>query len=175
MRLLPTRATAVALGTVVAVALTGCAEGDAVQQQAVSGEDGIQATGRIDGKRVAITTGQPEVVYGDCDPGDGLDTDLCIVARTIDGVTFNLVIENPESMVEGEAQTVARHGCVEVACDDVTDALVIDLRVDGEQSRATAGTVTTTAAGERSSAQFNLRFASGDTLVGSFDVSTPNR
>lgn len=158
-----------------AVALTGCAEGDAVQQQAVTGQDGIQATGRVDGKRVALTTGSPTVVYGDCDPNDGLDVDLCVLGRTIDGVRINLVIENPDEMVVGEAVSVTRETCQGPDCDDVTGGLVVDLRVDGDEIRVESGTVTATAIGERSAAAFTLRFSGGDLLSGSFDVATPNR
>lgn len=154
-----------------ALLLGGCAEGDVVQPQAQTGEDGFQATGRLSGSRVAISSGDPNVTLGDCDPGDGLDEDLCILGRTIDGVRVNLVIENPGVMVAGEVVPVRADTCTEDACDGVTDHAVVDLRVDGEQVRATGGTLRTRTFGERVSADVDVRFRDGDHLVGSFDVA----
>lgn len=153
-----------------ALLLPGCAEGDAVQPQAQTGEDGVQATGRLDGSRVAVSSGEPEVVAGDCDPGDGLDDDLCMVVRTIDGVTLNLVIENPAVLDADGTVPVHDDPCLGPACDTVTGHAVVDVRVDGRQQRASAGTVTATEGDERVTGAFNLRFRDGDTLVGSFDL-----
>ena len=156
---------------VVAALLAGCAEGDVVQRQAETGEEGLQATGRLDGSRVAISSGDPNVTLGDCDPGDGLDEDLCVLGRTIDGLRVNLVIENPAAMVPGEVLPVRADDCDAAACDDLTDHAVVDLRVEGEQTRATGGTLRTRAFGDRVTADIDLRFRDGDGLVGSFDVS----
>lgn len=153
-----------------ALVLAACAEGDVVQRQAATGEDGFQATGRLGGARVAISSGDPNVTLGDCDPGDGRDQDLCILGRTIDGLRVNLVIENPGVMVPGEVIPVRAHGCETDACDAVTDHAVIDLRVDGEQARATGGTLRTRSFDDRATADVDLRFQDGDQLVGSFDV-----
>ncbi|MBW3659753.1 MAG: hypothetical protein KY457_14025 [Actinobacteria bacterium] len=158
------------LPVVAAVLLGGCAEGDIVQRQAQTGEDGFQATGRLDGSRVAISSGDPNVTLGDCDPGDGLDEDLCILGRTIDGLRVNLVIENPGAMVPGEVVPVRADTCTEDACDEVTEHAVIDLRVDGQQVRATGGTLRTRTFHDRVTADVDLRFRNGDNLVGSFDV-----
>lgn len=151
--------------------LSGCAEGDVVQRQAETGQDGFQATGRLGGSRVAISSGDPNVTLGDCDPGDGLDEDLCILARTIDGIRVNLVIENPRAMTAGEVLPVRTDACTGGGCDAVRDHAVVDLRVDGEQRRATGGTLRTTTFGDRITGEVDLRFPSGDGLVGSFDVS----
>lgn len=153
------------------VALTGCAEGDVVQRQPETGGDGFQATGRLGGSRVAISTGDPVVTYGDCDPGEGRDQDLCLVVRTIDGVRINVVIENPGAMVEGEVLQVRGDPCSAAACDDVTGHAVVDVRVDGDGRRATGGTLRTRTFGDRVVADVDLRFADGDELRGSFDVS----
>lgn len=151
--------------------LTGCAEGDVVQRQAQTGDDGIQATGVLDGRRVAISTGDPQVVWGDCDPVDGLDRDLCVVGRTIDGVTLSVVIENPEALVAGESLPVRGDACEAVACDAVTDHAVVDLRVEGGQRRATGGRIVASAVDERVAADLDLRFPNGDRLTGGFDVA----
>lgn len=153
------------------VLLAACAEGDVVQRQAQSGDDGFQATGRLSGSRVAISSGDPNVTLGDCDPGDGMDEDLCVLGRTIDGVRINLVIENPAAMVPGEVVPVRADACDADACDEVTEHAVVDLRIDGEQVRATGGTLRTRAFGERVTADVDLRFRDGGNLVGTFDVS----
>lgn len=159
----------------VAVLAGGCAEGDVVQRQAETGEDGFQATGRLDGSRVAISSGDPNVILGDCDPGDGLDEDLCILGRTIDGIRINLVIENPAAMTPGEVQPVRADPCTADACDDVAGHAVVDLRIDGRQVRATAGTLRTRTFDERVTAELELRFPNGDNLVGGFDVRVAPR
>lgn len=151
--------------------LAACAEGDAVQRQAQSAEDGFQATGRLGGSRVAISSGDPNVTFGDCDPGDGLDEDLCVLGRTIDGLRVNLVVENPGAMVPGDVLQVRADPCTAEGCDDVTDHAVVDLRVDGDQVRATGGTLRTRAFDDRVTADVDVRFRDGDHLVGSFDVA----
>lgn len=161
------------LGPLVAglVLLPACAEGDAVQRQAVTGTDGVQATGRLDGQRIAISSGEPDVVLGDCDPGDGMDRDLCVNVRTIDGVTMNIVIENPDGVAAvGDTVPVRSDTCTATGCDDVTEVAVVDVRVGGTQERATGGTLTITDLEERGVGRFDLRFPDGDTLVGTFDV-----
>jgi hypothetical protein len=159
----------------VAAVVAGCAEGDVVQRQPESSSDGFQATGRLGGSRVAISSGDPAVTLGDCDPGDGRDEDLCVLGRTIDGIRVNLVIENPAAMTPGEVLPVRAHTCRAEACDGVTEHAVIDLRIDGEQLRATRGTLRTRSAGERWAADVDIRFPDGDHLVGSFDVAVPTR
>ncbi len=154
------------------VLLPACAEGDAVQRQAVSGSDGVQATGSIDGQRVAISSGDPDVVLGDCDPGDGLDRDLCMNVRTIDGVTLNLVIENPDAVAAATdgSLPVRDDACEAAACDEVGDHAVVDLRVAGVQTRASGSTITVSELDVRAVGRFNLRFPDGDSLVGTFDL-----
>lgn len=131
-------------------------------------DDGVQVTGVLDGSRVALTSGAPEVSFRDCDGGDGLDEDVCWVARTIDGVSLAFVIENPGALVAGETLPVRSDACD--ACDDVTDHLVVDIRVGGQQRRATSGTMTVAAVGERVAARFRVEFPGGDDLTGSFNV-----
>jgi hypothetical protein len=155
------------------VLLAACAEGDVVQRQAQTGADGIQATGILDGKRIAVSSGEPEVVRGDCDPADGLDRDLCIVGRTIDGVTINVVIENPDALVAGESLPVLPSSCAAAACDELSEQAVVDVRVAGEQRRATRGSLRPTSTEGRIAAEFDLRFPDGDRLTGRFDVDPP--
>ncbi len=138
------------------------------QRQAEAGDDGVQATGRLDGSRVAISDGDPEVVVGDCDPGDGTDQDVCWVARTIDGLTVAFVVENPAVLVAGESVAVRASSCT--SCDDVDDRAVVDVRVDGASRRAGGGRLDVQAAGGRYAAGFQVTFAGGDRLSGSFNV-----
>lgn len=157
-----------------ALVLSGCEEGDDVQLpvdtvQPESGEDGIQATGLLDGSRVAISRGYPTVVVGDCDANDGLDEDVCIVARTIDGISVTMVIENPDVLVPGE--TVEAGVRCSVDCDDVTEGAVVEFRIDGEVRQVQRGTFTVEQAGPRWVADFDLELPFGDGLQGSFDVA----
>lgn len=150
------------------VLLAGCVGGEEVQRQPVSREDGLQATGLLDGRRVAISRGQPVVVDGDCDPNDGLDDDLCMLVRTLDGIQLNLVIENPAVLVAGRTLDVRERDCA--TCDDVSDVVVLDVRVDGDQRRVEGGMLEVRAAGDRYAADFDLNLPGGDRLTGSFDV-----
>ncbi len=152
-----------------ATLLAGCATSNPNHRQAEAVDDGVQATGVIDGSRVAISRGVPEVVFGDCDPGVGVDADICWVARTIDGLSIAFVIENPALLAPDVRLDVVDSTCED--CDDVTDGVVVDLRVDGETRRATTGWVEVAAVpGERAAAAFDLGFPDGDALRGSFNV-----
>lgn len=158
----------------VALVLAGCEDGDEVQTsvdavQPESRDEGIQATGLLDGARVAISRGNPTVVVGDCDANDGLDEDLCILARTIDGLTVNLVIENPGVLVPGE--TVEAGIACSTGCDAITEGAVVELRIDGDVRPVRRGTITVAEAGPRWIADFDLVLPFGDRLRGAFDVA----
>lgn len=151
------------------LAMAGCATSNPSHRQAEATDDGVQATGVLDGARVAISRGVPQVVFGDCDAGDGLDNDICWVARTIDGASVAFVIENPDAMVAGETLEVVQSDCTH--CDEVTDGVVVEVRANGVSRRPVAGWVeVVTVPGERAAANFDLDFAGGDRLQGSFNV-----
>lgn len=157
-----------------AVALAGCEDGDEVQTpvdtvQPESRDEGIQATGQLDGARVAISRANPTVIVGDCDANDGFDDDLCILARTIDGVSINLVVENPDVLVAGE--TVDAGVRCSTGCDEVTDGAVVELRVDGEPTPVVRGRLDVEEAGPRWIARFELFLVDGGRLSGTFDVA----
>lgn len=137
--------------------------------QPASRDEGIQATGTLDGQRVAISRGRPTVVVGDCDANDGLDRDLCIVARTINGRGVTLVIENPAVLVPGE--TITAGTACSGGCDDVTDGVVAEFRIDGEARPVQRGSLTVAEAGPRWIADFDLVLPGGDRLIGTFDVA----
>ena len=152
---------------VLAVVLAGCASSGVPQRQPEALDDGVQATGRLDGQRVAISDGAPETNLDDCDPQTP-DEDVCWIARTIDGLTLAFVIENPAALAADEEIRVRDSTCV--ACDDITDHAVVDLRVDGEQRRATSGRLRVSEADERYAASFDIRFPDGDRLTGEFNI-----
>lgn len=145
--------------------------GEGGQRQPESRDDGVQLTGTLDQQRISISSGAPDVVVGDCDPGDGLDDDVCFVTRTIDGATIAVVFENPAVLVPGATVDVVTSDCT--TCDDVTDGLVVDIRQDGEQRRVPDGRVEVTAADERYTGQLRFDFVNGDRLVGTFDIRPP--
>ena len=155
---------------VLVVALAGCVSSDESQRQAEVPDDGLQATGILDGSRIAISRGGPEVVDGDCDANDGIDRDLCLRVRTIDGVSLNLVIENPDALVAGERLEVRPDPCTQ--CDDVRDHAVVRIRTDGGTRQAEGGHLTPSLVGARVAAEFDLRLPNGDRLTGSFSVRT---
>ena len=166
-----TRLVAVAL---LALLGTGCVDGEGAQQaQPVSGQDGLRATGVLDGARIAISRGSPTVVLGDCDPNDGLDRDLCLLVRTIDGLQLNLVVENPDALVAGEQLPIGERECGDTGCDGITDVAVVFVRVDGRQLPVEGGRLEVEQAGPRYAAAFDLRLPNGERLTGDFDVSPP--
>lgn len=149
------------------VVLAGCAGSGVPQRQPEALDDGVQATGRLDGQQVAISDGSPETNLVDCDPQTP-DEDVCWIARTIDGLTIAFVIENPGALVVDEQIRVRDSTCV--ACDDVTDQAVIDLRIDGEQRRASSGRLRVREVGDRYAASFDIRFPDADRLTGEFNI-----
>lgn len=153
--------------------LVGCVSTDESQRQPEVPDDGLQATGLLDGRRIAISRGEPDVVHGDCDANDGLDRDLCLRVRTIDGVSLNLVIENPDALVVGERLEVRQDPCLH--CDDVRDHAVVRVRTDGTTRPVESGQLTPSLVGERIAADFDLRLPRGDRLTGTFSVRPGSR
>lgn len=152
---------------VLALLLAACASSSLPQRQPEALDDGVQATGRIAGQRVALSDGGPETNLVDCDPNTP-DEDVCWIARTIDGLTIAFVIENPSALVDGETIRVRDDDCTD--CDDVTEHAVVDLRIDGEQRRATSGRLDVRQTGQRYAAAFDVRFQGGDALTGEFNI-----
>lgn len=150
------------------VLVAGCASSSVGQRQAETLDDGVQATGRLDGARVAISDGGPETNLVDCDPGIATDADVCWTARTIDGASLTFVIENPGALVAGERIDVRESDCA--TCDDVADHAVVELRVDGRSRRGRGGYLDVSRADDRYAARFDVRFRGGATLSGRFNV-----
>lgn len=150
--------------------LSGCANAAVEQRQAEADDDGVQVTGTLGGARVAISEGVPDVVFGDCDPGMEIDQDVCWSARTIDGMTVAMVIENPDVLVAGETVDVVRGDDCDVQCDGVDDGVVVDVRWDGNQARAINGRMEVESVDERVAARIDLDLAGGGSLTGTFNV-----
>lgn len=151
------------------VLLAGCAESSVVHRQPEANDDGVQVTGTLGGARVAISEGVPDVVFGDCDPGIDIDQDICWSARTIDGMTVGVVVENPAVLVAGETVDVVDVDC-DLDCDEVTDGVVVEVRWEGQSARAVGGRLDVTDVGERVAADVDLRLPGSDRLTGSFNV-----
>jgi hypothetical protein len=120
------------LTALLAVLLVGCgAEPVGSGPSAVrprDGRSGLQLAGVIRGRQLAISDGLPRLEATDCDPGDGTDQDVCVVSRTIDGMLFVLVFENPAVLKPGTLD-VAPSDCARPQdCDRVTDVTVIDVQ-----------------------------------------------
>lgn len=156
------------LAVVVALLLAGCGV-EQVQRQPVSSDDGLHLTGQLDGRSVNVSHGEPEVLLGPCDRDRPQQRELCIVATTIDGQRFGLVVENPDDLAAGATLPV-RASCGG-GCED---SAVVEVRRETDRIRPTGGEFVVREAGEqRYAASFQLRFHRG-TLTGGFDVD-PSR
>lgn len=163
----PARFVAVVLAA--AMVLSGCTTASVAHRQAEATDDGVQVTGTLGGSRVAVSEGVPDVLFGDCDPGLEIDDDICWSARTIDGLTVAMVVENPDVLVAGETVDVVDSSC-DLDCDDVTDGVVVDVRWNGQQVRATSGRLEVGSVDERVSAALDVNLVGGDGLTGMFNI-----
>ena len=135
-------AAAVAALAVLALVLAACGTGNGdPRTQPRDGRAGVQLSGTLDGRQVAVRDGAPQLVTGDCDPRTGPDDDVCVITQTISGDTFVLVFENPALFEEGVELDVADSDCRGARCDDITDHAVVDVQVGEDRVRARAGEV----------------------------------
>lgn len=104
------------------------------------GRSGLQLSGTVDGRQLAVNDGAPVMRLGDCDVNDGADTDLCFFSREVDGGYFAILIENPDSIVKGRVEVVDSP-CRSPRCEDVGAGAIVDVQFEpgGERSRATGG------------------------------------
>lgn len=132
------RALAVAL-----VLVAGCAT-SARGVQPRDGRSGLQGTGTLEGRQVAVGGGLPDLVVGDCDPIDEPDDDVCFISDTIDGRTFVLTFENPAVLETGAALAVGGADCASPqTCDEVTEVAVVSLKLGTDDAvRAEGGRLT---------------------------------
>ena len=155
--------------------LVGCGDtpGDVLPDPR-DGRSGLQMSGIVGDRQIAVSDGLPEVNFGDCDVADGPDRDVCVITRDISGELVVLVFENPDVLVEGERVPIADAPCRAVRdCDEVTGAAVVDVLVGAGNARirAVSGQVTIEVAEpqNRYRGTFDLRLPDGN-LSGRFDL-----
>lgn len=162
-----------ALWLVALLCCTACWPATADSTQPRDGRAGLQLTGSIAGRQLAVSDGAPRLVVGDCDPDVTGDADVCAIADDIDGTVVVLVFENPDVLEAGATVPVADADCSPGrGCDAVSDVAVVDLQVGtGERVRATDGTVRVDAVApfSRYAGDVRLELPSG-AVSGSFDL-----
>ena len=128
------------------------------------GKSGLQLSGTIDGRQVAVNDGAPVLRLGDCDVNDGQDADLCFFSREIDGGFLGIIIENPDAVTVGTLPVVDPP-CRSPHCEDVADGVVVELQfvAGARRTRVTGGEVifTTADAGQLYSGRLNLTWPDG--------------
>jgi hypothetical protein len=160
-----TRLRTLFLATFLALVVGACGW-EPVQRQPVSSDDGLHLSGRLAGTHVHVNVGEPEVRLGACVPERPAGGDLCIVGRTIEGVEFTLIIENPGGFVTGERMEI-RPYCPNEGCNGIA---LVEVQRGTERVRITGGELEVSSAGpSRYAARFTLRAGAG-TLTGAFDV-----
>lgn len=136
------------------------------------GKSGLQLSGTIRGRQIAVNDGAPVLRVGDCDVNDGMDTDLCFFSRDLDGGFFGVVIENPDA-VEAGTLPVVDAPCRSPRCDDVDDGVIVELQFErgAPRTRATGGDIVFTSVekGELYSGRLNLTLPEGR-IAGSLEV-----
>lgn len=136
------------------------------------GRSGLQLSGRIGGRQMAVSDGLPALNAGDCDVNDGPDHDVCFVSRDLSGGLLVLIIENPAVLEAGVTLPVGSACADDAACEAVTDAAVVEIRHGPDQRiRATGGTLAmeVVEAGTRYRGEVDLQLPDGH-LSGVFDV-----
>jgi hypothetical protein len=159
------------LVVVLAVCVSGCWPAPAESAQPREGRAGLQLTGSIAGRQLAVSDGAPRLTSGDCDPDVSGDNDVCAIGESIDGELVVLVFENPDVLEAGATVPVADPGCG-TRCDEVAGTAVIDLQLGtARRMRARGGhlDVTEVTPFSRYAGDVRLSFAAGS-VSGSFDL-----
>ena len=135
------------------------------------GRAGIQLSGTVDGRQVAVRDGAPQLVVGDCQPRTGPAQDVCLITQTIGGDTFVLIFENPDLLEEGGELQVGDSPCRGASCDTVSDRAIVGVQVGEDRVRARGGEVRVDDVERflRYRAEVRLELPSGR-LSGHFDV-----
>jgi hypothetical protein len=141
-------------------------------QQARQGRAGLQLSGTLAGRQVAVSDGGPEFVVGDCDPPDGPDEDVCALARDLDGTLFALVFENPDVLRPDAVLDVGAPCANPEQCDLVGDRAVVRVQSGtGRRLTATGGEVRLRLADKGRRYVGDIRLVlPGGRLSGSFDL-----
>lgn len=134
----------VLLVLLLAVTATGCGRAsDNLLPDPRDGRSGLQMSGLLRDRQIAISDGLPILNTTDCDVNEGPDRDVCIIAEDINGELVRLVFENPDVLQEGAVLPVGSDCADPEACDAVTDAAVVEVQFgDREMQRLQSGTLT---------------------------------
>lgn len=160
------------LASLLAVTLAACASSQQVGVQPRDGRAGLQVTGTMAGRQVAVSDGAPRLLAGDCSLFTPLPVELCAVSRDIDGGAVVLGIGNAAAVAASGTLEVGEPGCTSQAtCREVTDHAVVLLQVADTVHPARSGSLTISEieAGTRYVGQFSLTTADGR-VTGSFDL-----
>lgn len=133
---------------------------------------GLQLSGTLDGRQLAVSDGAPRLVVGSCGPASQPSEDVCFISQGLTGSPVVLVIRNPAALEEGVSLEVDDVACGQPsACDEVTDVALVDFQVGERRQSAESGTLTlsTLDAPRRYAGSVRLRFADGR-VSGQFDV-----
>lgn len=152
----------------------GCTAARQEIVQPRDGRSGLQGTGTLEGRQIAVAQGLPELTVGDCDPGGPApDDDVCIITNTVDGRLFVLTFENPAVLVPGTQIAVGDPACpTPPACDEVTDVAVVTIKQGTDDPvAAREGSLRTTRVQPFANyvGEVTLQLPTG-TFSGSFDV-----
>jgi hypothetical protein len=159
------------LAVALAVLLAGCWSAPAQTVQPRDGRAGLQLSGTVGNRQLAVSDGSPDLNVGDCDPAAGGDRDVCIIADDIDGQLVVVVFENPDVLRSGADLPVTDPVC-STGCDEVTDGAVVDLQIGtGERQRARGGRLVLSEVEPFRSYVGEMRLDLGSgSVAGSFDV-----
>lgn len=165
-----------ALLVLLAVLLAACGDtpGDVLPDPR-DGRSGIQLSGQLVDRQIAVSDGLPTVNFLDCDLPDGPDRDICILTDGISGELILIVFENPDALVEGVTLPVGDPDCGDPqVCDAVTDTAIIDVQFGtGQRIRATSGQIRIEVAEPdepRYRGDFRIRLPDDSNLNATFDL-----
>lgn len=164
----------VAAALVAALLAAGCTAARQEIVQPRDGRAGLQGTGTLEGRQVAVAQGVPVLTVGDCDPGGPVpDGDVCIVTDTVDGRLFVLTFENPAVLGAGTQLPVGDPDCgAPPACDDVAGVAIVTVKLGTDDPVAATGgslRLTDVEPSARYAGEVTLELPTGS-FSGGFDV-----
>lgn len=161
-----------ALLLVLVLVLAACGEPNDLLPDPREGRSGIQLSGLLQDRQIAISDGLPVLNTGDCDLNEGPDRDVCIITEDINGELIRIVIENPGVLEEGAVLPIGSDCRTAGECEAVTDMAVIDVQFGtGRRIRAESGTLRmdVVVPFTRYRGDFDLRLPRGS-LTATFDL-----
>ena len=162
------------LSFLVLLAVLGAACGDSpdVLPDPRDGRSGLQMSGLLRDRQIAVSVGLPVLNTTDCDVNEGPDRDVCVIAEDINGELLRVIFENPIALQEGAVLPVGSDCRTDAECDEVLDAAVIEFELgDRPRVRAESGTLRLEVVepGQRYRGDFDVRLPDGS-LSATFDL-----